>query len=340
MLKTILPCVVAALISTVTAGEGWLLNIEEGVKQANEKGKVTLVEFTGSDWCGPCMMLKSSVFDSPEFKEFAEKELILVELDAPRKKEISEDQKAYVAQKKEEFKVRGVPSVFLLDKEGKPFFVKVGGTTDKEGYIKTLKEGIDNREKVAAAFAKAEKAEGMDKAKLLNEAIGLMDINMAETMYPHIIAEIITLDEKDTFGFKSKKDSKEKLQTQFKSMSEELAKISALSQEKKWTEAEELIYTLLKNDDLHPQVRFYYVNTLISTHLQQDDFDGATEATKLLKDCKDPSSPEMTKMIEERLKLMETNKEEFLKSLKEMRERMKNAIPATKMTPMQKAEKK
>ena len=44
------------------------------------------MDFTGSDWCGWCIMLDKEIFSKPEFKEYASKNLVLLELDFPRGK--------------------------------------------------------------------------------------------------------------------------------------------------------------------------------------------------------------------------------------------------------------
>jgi len=127
-------------IPTLTAGEGWLTNIEKAKKQA--KGKMILVEFTGSDWCPPCKALKKNVFNTDKFKAYAKENLVLVELDFPRdKSKLSKEQIAYNKAQAAKFGIRGYPTVFLLDASGKEIMKKVGfGRTSVESYIKMLKD--------------------------------------------------------------------------------------------------------------------------------------------------------------------------------------------------------
>ena len=51
-----------------------------------------LIEFTGSDWCPPCIMLGRQVFSQPEFKDYAAQHLVLLEVDFPRTMELSPEQ--------------------------------------------------------------------------------------------------------------------------------------------------------------------------------------------------------------------------------------------------------
>jgi len=127
-------------IPTLNAGEGWLTNIEKAKKQA--KGKMILVEFTGSDWCPPCKALKKNVFNNDKFKAYAKENLVLVELDFPRdKSKLSKEQIAYNKAQATKFGIRGYPTVFLLDASGKEIMKKVGfGRTSVESYIKMLKD--------------------------------------------------------------------------------------------------------------------------------------------------------------------------------------------------------
>ncbi len=48
--------------------------------------KLVLLDFTGSDWCGWCKLLDQEVFSKPQFKEYASKNLVLVEVDFPKMK--------------------------------------------------------------------------------------------------------------------------------------------------------------------------------------------------------------------------------------------------------------
>src|SRR5690606_2500467 len=60
---------------------GWLVNIDEAYEISQKTGKPILANFTGSDWCGWCKKLTATVFSKPEFNEWAEKNVILLELD-------------------------------------------------------------------------------------------------------------------------------------------------------------------------------------------------------------------------------------------------------------------
>ncbi|MDC0218997.1 thioredoxin family protein [Verrucomicrobia bacterium] len=144
MKKLIVLTSLFALSLNLTAGEGWLTNIEKAKEVAKKEGKAVLVEFTGSDWCPPCKALKKNVFNSDEFKAYAKKHLVLVELDFPRdKSKVSKEQAAYNREQAKAFAVKGYPTVILMDSAGKELTKKVGfGRTSKEKYIAELSKAI------------------------------------------------------------------------------------------------------------------------------------------------------------------------------------------------------
>ena len=59
----------------------WLTDFEAAKAQARSENKMLLMNFTGSDWCPPCMMLQKAVFAKPEFATYAVKRLVLLEVD-------------------------------------------------------------------------------------------------------------------------------------------------------------------------------------------------------------------------------------------------------------------
>lgn len=70
----------------------WLTNYDSAISKAKKQHKNVLVYFTGSDWCPPCKMLKTDLFDTSEFQELSSN-YILLYIDVPRNRDlISEKQ--------------------------------------------------------------------------------------------------------------------------------------------------------------------------------------------------------------------------------------------------------
>jgi thioredoxin-related protein len=121
-----------ALLSTlvlfqVSAAEGeWLTDFEKAKEKAKAENKMVLMDFTGSDWCPPCKALHKNVLTSPEFVEFAKKNLVLVEVDFPNKKPQSAELKKANKVLAKKFTIEAYPTIVVLDSNGKELSKKAG----------------------------------------------------------------------------------------------------------------------------------------------------------------------------------------------------------------------
>ena len=102
------------------AKPGWLTSLEQAQKEAQAKNRLLLMDFTGSDWCGWCIMLDKEVFSKPEFKEYASKNLVLLELDFPRMKKMPPEVTAQNEKLAMKYGIQGFPTVVVFDSNGKP----------------------------------------------------------------------------------------------------------------------------------------------------------------------------------------------------------------------------
>jgi len=64
----------------------WMGNFDDALKQAGETHKQILLNFSGSDWCGPCIRLRKEILETEAFEKYATDHLILVRADFPRQK--------------------------------------------------------------------------------------------------------------------------------------------------------------------------------------------------------------------------------------------------------------
>ncbi len=64
----------------------WEPNFETAKKTAKEKHQLILLNFSGSDWCGPCILFRKEYLESDTFSALANDHLVLVNADFPRKK--------------------------------------------------------------------------------------------------------------------------------------------------------------------------------------------------------------------------------------------------------------
>ncbi|MES2980804.1 MAG: thioredoxin family protein [Verrucomicrobiota bacterium] len=205
-------------------GEGWISDFEAAKKQAVDGKKSLLIDFTGSDWCGWCIKLNKEVFVHDAFKNGVKDKFVLVELDFPKdKSKITEAVSAQNETLKTKYGVEGFPTILLTDEQGKPFAKTGYQPGGPEAYVKHLDELLALREKRDAAFAEADKAEGVAKAKSLIAAIQSMDLSdeIVSSFYADKVAAIKAADPKDESGYLKGLETKVKF-TEFQNKLNEL----------------------------------------------------------------------------------------------------------------------
>lgn len=106
-------------ISSASAKPGWLTDYKQAQEEARTNKKLVLLDFTGSDWCGWCIRLEREVFTKPEFQEYAKKNLILLEVDFPRAKQLPAAEKSQNQELAQKFQIEGFPTIIVLDADGK-----------------------------------------------------------------------------------------------------------------------------------------------------------------------------------------------------------------------------
>jgi thioredoxin-related protein len=124
--------------------DGWSTDLDAAMEKAKKEKKSILVEFTGSDWCPPCIAMRKNVFSKKEFVDAASKDFILVELDFPKAdKELAQKNQPWA----KKFEIEGYPTVILLDHEGKEFtrfFASEHPTTEK--FLAHLKASLEKKD--------------------------------------------------------------------------------------------------------------------------------------------------------------------------------------------------
>jgi len=104
--------------STIT----WQTDIEKAKQSAKTEHKLILLNFSGSDWCGPCIRLRKEIFESAVFEKYAEQDLVLVNADFPRlkKNQLSKEQQKKNDELADVYNKEGAfPLTLLLSADGK-----------------------------------------------------------------------------------------------------------------------------------------------------------------------------------------------------------------------------
>jgi protein disulfide-isomerase len=98
----------------VKHGLTWYTDINKVYELSTKTNKPIFAFFTGSDWCGWCHRLERNVFEKPGFKEWAAKNVILLELDFPRNKQLPEELVKQNGGLQQFFQVQGYPTIWLF----------------------------------------------------------------------------------------------------------------------------------------------------------------------------------------------------------------------------------
>lgn len=114
------------MVSQPGVPEGWVTDFKGAMELAKKENRPILIDFTGSDWCGWCKKLDRETFSKSSFKDYAKDNLVLVYADFPNGKPQSDKLKQQNAQLKNEFGVRGFPTIVLLSPDGKKIWENVG----------------------------------------------------------------------------------------------------------------------------------------------------------------------------------------------------------------------
>ena len=96
----------------------WLEDFPAAQVLARKQKKLIFVDFTGSDWCPPCIALHRRVLSTKPFLDYAKDRFILVSVDFPHNK-IQPDNLVQVNRiLARAFEVESFPTVLILDVHG------------------------------------------------------------------------------------------------------------------------------------------------------------------------------------------------------------------------------
>lgn len=93
----------------------WYTDFNEANELSQSSDKPIFAFFTGSDWCGWCRKLQADVFKKESFIKWANANVVLLELDFPRRTQLPDSVRQQNAQLAQLFKVRGYPTVWIFD---------------------------------------------------------------------------------------------------------------------------------------------------------------------------------------------------------------------------------
>jgi protein disulfide-isomerase len=141
-------CVVAigALIWYFSRDSGNVDNdrYEAALASAAATGKLVLLDFTGSDWCGWCQKLDAETFSQPAFHDFADSNLEMVVVDFPQNTPLPDEIRKQNSSLRRKFGVQGFPTLILVNSHGEE-------VARQRGYLpggpKALEQWVENARK-------------------------------------------------------------------------------------------------------------------------------------------------------------------------------------------------
>lgn len=193
----------------LATGLAWALpqaaSVEAAMPLAQEEGRDIMLEFTGKEWCPPCIHLRTKILETAEFEKAVGDKYVLVEVVFPRLPSavaaIPEEQRNANEKLLTHHRIEtGLPTVLLLDAQGYPYAQVAGARRTTADYLKELDEAARVKVKRDSAFAKAKDLQGIERAKALAEGLNAVPANCRDK-YREVVDEINRLDPRNTLGY-------------------------------------------------------------------------------------------------------------------------------------------
>ena len=180
-------------------------SVQTAMPLAKEQGRDIMLEFTGKEWCPPCIHLRTKILETAEFDKAVGDKYVLVEVVFPRLPEavaaMPESQRNANEKLLDYHHIQtGLPTVLLLDAAGRPYAQVAGARSTTAEYVKALEEAAAVRSVRDAAFARAEGLQGLERATALAEGLNAVPPHCRDK-YPEIVNEINRLDPQNTLGY-------------------------------------------------------------------------------------------------------------------------------------------
>jgi uncharacterized protein YyaL (SSP411 family) len=101
----------------------WHHDLQEAETLARTQHRLILLNFSGSDWCGPCIRMHKEIFENAGFHSLADTTLVMLNADFPRmhKNQLPAKQQELNNAMADRYNPKGkFPFTVLLSADGKP----------------------------------------------------------------------------------------------------------------------------------------------------------------------------------------------------------------------------
>lgn len=204
--KHVCTAALAALVANIGAAE-WMTDYEGALAAARAQGKAVLADFTGSDWCYYCMLLRQNVLDHPEFATWAAEHFVLLEVDVPENPDFDRKLLAQNRMLCSKYKIDGYPTLLVLDGEGRPLGGLFGFVDDCAAVQKILSKGLRAHE----LLRKAADLQGEPQLLAMVEMWRLLPAELHE-LNTELQQRIAAIDEHDISGLRAAAAAEQHLQ--------------------------------------------------------------------------------------------------------------------------------
>lgn len=187
-----------AVVAPAAAELEWMTDLPAAQERAAAEGKLVLVDFTGSDWCGWCVRLHKDVFDTPEFEAYVADKFVLNEVDVPQNPAFDKELRARNEELCSRFGIDGFPTLMVLTPQGTVTGGFVGGREDLAAVQEPLEAARANAEALQAAQA----LEGLEKAKALYAVYQAIPEEL-QGAAKQLCDDIVALDAEDVTGMQA-----------------------------------------------------------------------------------------------------------------------------------------
>ncbi len=185
--------------------DDWETDIDVALAAAKKDGRPLLLDFTGSDWCPPCIRLENEVLSQGAFLQEAAKQFHLVKLDFPQNQLLVP---AKLMEKNQEWMKRlgvdGFPTLVLLDAQERPFGFLGYAAGGPPAFLEQLQKRLAAKARFDQLQQQALAAEGAERGRLMDQALEALDLTIAQTHYKDLVEMILQLDAAHQLGLREK----------------------------------------------------------------------------------------------------------------------------------------
>jgi hypothetical protein len=174
------------------AEEAWFVEFDPAQAAAHHENKDLLIDFGGSDWCEPCLLLKERVFTKDAFIERARDVFVLLDIDFPYRTPIAADRKQRYEELQGRYGIDTFPSIVLATPDGRPYArTRYHAGIDNPAAFWTHLQPLQHRgDLLKAALKRAEGLEGIDRANAIVDGLSEIHPGFVPRFYSDRLKEL------------------------------------------------------------------------------------------------------------------------------------------------------